>query len=91
MDMVTFVGRDSKHCTVEVRFATTENTTSHATKILRSEVILLPTYKSRRSVRLRVGRVIPEIKLESVTVAVLSTTEETPEIVSVSKINSLKW
>lgn len=86
MDAVTFVGRRNKYDTIEVRFATKKVAAAYATMILRSEkMTLLPTYKGRRKIRLRIGRVILEIKLEWVAAAILSATEENPEGVSLSE------
>lgn len=52
---------------------------------------LLPTYKGGRSVRLRIGKVIPEIKLKWMVATIPSTTEDKLEIITVSKSNSLNW
>lgn len=41
-----------------------EDKASHAKKILRSEKMnLLSTYKDRRSIHVRIGRVLPEMEL----------------------------
>lgn len=90
MDTMTFVGRGYKDWTVEVRFITKVEAALHATNFFRNEKVnLLSTYKDKRSVRLRIGKVKPEIKLEWVVAAILSITEDNPEIITVSKINSL--
>lgn len=53
MITATFMGCERKYGTVEVRLANKEGATSHATESLRSKkVILLPTYKGRKSVPL---------------------------------------
>lgn len=92
MITVTFVGRAWRCGTVEVRFSIKEVATAHETKILRIEkVTLLPTYKDKIIVRLRICRVTLEIKWQWVVAAMLSTTQENPEIVSVSKTNCYNW
>lgn len=89
MDEATFVGRDFKYSTVEVRFSTKQGADPHTTKILSIEKEkLLYTYKDRRSVRVRRGSVLSEIELEWVITAILSTTEEKPVFISVSRTNS---
>lgn len=90
MNSATFVVRGSKYGTMEVKFATIEEVALHATKILQNEQInLLPTYKGRRSSHIWIGGVIPEMKLVWVVVAILSTTKEKLETVSVSRTNHL--
>lgn len=92
MNAATFAWRGSKYGIVEVRFSTKAETASLTTKILRTDkVTMSPTYKGRRSVRIHIGRLITETQLEWVIAIIVSTTEENPEIVSVSKTNSLNW
>lgn len=84
-------GRRFKYGIVEVRFSTKKEAGSHATMILRSgKMHLLPVNKERRSVRLRIGRIITAIETEWVAVAILST-KENSGIISVSRINNLNW
>uniref|UniRef100_A0A0L8GL55 Uncharacterized protein n=1 Tax=Octopus bimaculoides TaxID=37653 RepID=A0A0L8GL55_OCTBM len=76
-----YIGRGRKFGTVEVRFATIEEATKHATNILRStKIALLPSYRGRRSVRIRIPRVPPEIKPEWLVATVLAETKEDPEL-----------
>lgn len=57
------LAEEIEYNTMEVRYATNEEVTTHATTVLRSDkVTLFPTYKRRWSVRIRAGKVLPEIK-----------------------------
>lgn len=59
-----------------MRFATKDEEVSHTMKIpLIEKVNLLSTYRDRGNIRLRIGKVIPEIKLEWVVATILSTNE----------------
>lgn len=61
INVATFVGSGFQNGTVEVSVAIKQEATSYATKIFKNyKVNLLPIYKDRRSVRVRI-RVLPEI------------------------------
>lgn len=63
MNVVTFLCGRFKYGTIEVTFSTKVEAVLHVPKILKSEnVNQLFTYKYRRSIRFRIGRISPEIE-----------------------------
>lgn len=85
--ITTFVSIGNKYGMVEVRFIIKEGAASYSTKIYEAKVGMLSTIKGRRSVRIRIGNILPEIKSESLVADDLTITAEDPESISIGKIN----
>uniref|UniRef100_A0A0L8FKL1 CCHC-type domain-containing protein n=1 Tax=Octopus bimaculoides TaxID=37653 RepID=A0A0L8FKL1_OCTBM len=87
-----YINRGRKFGTVEMRFATIEKATKHATTILKTpKIALLPSYRERRSVRIRIPRVPPEIKPKWLVATVLAATKEDPELGPVAETKLRNW
>lgn len=87
----TFVMRGKRFDAVEVEFAKSEDAILHFPTTLRNgNGTLTPTYRGRRNVRVRIGRVLLEIKLEWLVVATMAATEEDTQLVLVASTMKLK-
>lgn len=90
INVATFVGRRLKYGMVEIKFATKEKSGLACSQDFeKRKVNLLPLYKYRRNLCLRIGSIIPEIEMQWVEAALMPITEENPEMISVSRTSSL--
>lgn len=92
MEAATYYNRCKKFGTVEVRFATEEESVKHSRTILSSvDLLLLPISMRKRNEKVVIGRIYPDIQEVLLVVAIMTATHENAKFMSAGRTQRLYW
>lgn len=90
-DKITYYRRGSSYATLEVRFASGEEVKRNSDKTLKTkEVVLLPTYLGRRTSKVTVAEIPPEVEPDRIVDALCQDREDKLNLVQIIKIAAQK-